>query len=236
MEYCGALMLIWIPNVLTADEARHVRDVVARGTFVDGQLTAGVMGRDIKKNLELQRSDNKPTEIDRIVMNRLLDNSTFQDFAMPKQVVPPIFSKYEVGMEYGTHVDSPMIGQTSLVRSDLSLTLFLSDPTSYDGGELSVQTGFGEQEIKLAAGDAVVYPSTSLHRVKPVTRGERIVALSWVQSFVQDEGIRDILYDLTYASRRLSESVPMDASPALPEIRDKLYRAYANLMRRYTDV
>jgi len=134
-----------------------------------------------------------------------MESEVFQDFAMPKNIAPPIFSKYDVGMEYGSHVDSPLVGQKSLIRSDLSFTVFLSSPDSDDGGELAVQAGFGERKIKLPAGHAVVYQSKSLHRVKPVSRGSRIVALGWLQSLVQDEGMRDILFDLTSASGRVSE-------------------------------
>lgn len=229
-------MLICIPNVLSSEEVQKILADLLQGHFADGSSTAGATGQGIKFNLEFQRPENKPTEIDRLVMTRLMENETFQDFAMPKHIAPPIFSKYDIGMEYGVHVDSPLMGQKSVIRSDLSLTLFLSDPASYEGGELTIQAGFGEQEIKLAAGDAVVYQSTSLHRVKPVTHGTRFVALSWLQSFIQDEGMREILYDLTVASRRFSEILPAGVNSDLTDVRDHINKAYANLMRRQADV
>ena len=229
-------MLICIPDVLSAAEISSVLDVIANGKFVDGSATAGANGIGIKYNLEFQRPENKLTEIDRLVVSRLMENETFQDFAMPKNIAPPIFSKYEVGMEYGSHVDAPLVGQNSVIRSDLSFTVFLSAPDSYDGGELTIQSGFGEQEIKLPAGHAVVYQSTSLHRVKPVSRGSRIVALGWLQSVVQDEGMREVLFDLTCASRRVSEIAPAGSNSDMVDVRDHLNKAYANLMRRQADI
>ncbi len=223
-------MLICIPGVLSRDQAAHILDVLAAGEFVDGRLSAGEMARDVKRNLEYQRPENKPTEIDQIVGAGLLGNRTFQDFALPNRIAPPIFSRYEPGMEYGTHVDTALMGRAAVIRSDLSLTLFLSDPASYDGGELTIETAHGDQQVKLPPGDAVVYASTTLHRVAPVTSGMRIVALSWVQSYVRDAGMRDILHDLSSATQALDRGGP----PA--EIKNRLFKAYANLMRREAEV
>jgi PKHD-type hydroxylase len=223
-------MLICIPQVLSRDQAARILDVLAGGDFVDGRLSAGEMARDVKHNLEYQRPENKPTEIDQMVGTGLMGSRTFHDFALPKQIAPPIFSRYEPGMEYGTHVDTALMGRTSVIRSDLSLTLFLSDPASYDGGELTVETTFGEQQVKLPPGPAVVYASTTLHRVAPVTRGARIVALSWVQSYVRDEGMREILFDLAIATQAL------DTGGSPGDIKNRLYKTYANLMRREAEV
>lgn len=225
-------MLITIPDVLTADEVRHARDFLSRGKFVDGRHTAAAMANEVKNNLEYQRPEQKMTEIDQLVMSRLMQNDIFQDFALPKLLAPPIFSQYREGMEYGTHVDTPLMGQNGLMRSDLSLTLFLCDPADYDGGELTVETPFGDQTTKLPAGHAVVYQSTSLHRVQPVTRGVRLVALSWVQSCVQDEGIREVLFDLSTASRELNEK---QGGEDMKAIKDRLFKAYANLVRRHAE-
>jgi PKHD-type hydroxylase len=224
-------MLICIPQMLKRDEVDHILNVLRDGQFVDGKLSAGHMARDVKNNLEYQRPDNEPAEIDGIVGRALLASNTFQDFALPKQIAPPIYSKYVPGMDYGTHVDAPLMGQQSMLRSDLSMTLFLSDPTSYDGGELTVGTTFGDQEVKLAPGDAVLYPSTTLHRVQPVTRGERIVVLSWIQSFIKDEGMREIMFDLATASRQLQQP-----GADLGELGNRFYKVYANLMRRQAEV
>ncbi len=223
-------MLICIPGVISRDQVAHILDVLAAGEFVDGRLSAGEMARDVKRNLEYQRPENKPTEIDQMVGAGLLGNRTFQDFALPKQIAPPIFSRYEPGMEYGTHVDTALMGRAAVIRSDVSLTLFLSDPASYDGGELTIETAHGDQQVKLPPGDAVVYASTTLHRVAPVTRGARIVALSWVQSYVRDQGMRDILHDLSSATQAL------DGGASTTDIKNRLFKAYANLMRREAEV
>ena len=220
-------MLICMPEVLSRDQTARILGVLATGEFVDGRLSAGEMARDVKRNLEYQRPENKPTEIDQIVGAGLLGNRAFQDFALPKHIAPPIFSRYEPGMEYGTHVDTALMGRTNVIRSDLSLTLFLSDPASYDGGEL---TASGEQQVKLPPGDVVVYASTTLHRVAPVTRGARVVALSWVQSYVRDEGMRDILHDLSSATQAL------DGGGSATDIKNRLFKAYANLMRCEAEV
>lgn len=229
-------MLICIPRVLNSDEVAKVFDGIESGEYADGALSAGEFARGVKRNLEFQRVGGKMTEMDRIFAEGLTRCEAFRDFAMPKQVAPPIFSRYDSGMEYGLHVDSPIMGQASPIRSDLSMTLFLNDPASYDGGELTIDTGFGEQTVKLPAGDAVVYPSTTLHRVAPVTRGARVVALTWIQSVVRDEGIRAVLYDIALTMRRLSGEAAVRDPKELEETRNILHRAYANLMRRSADV
>ena len=229
-------MLICIPNVLGRDDVSRILDVLATGEFVDGKLSAGDMARDVKHNLEYKRPEDKPTEIDQMVGRALLGNDLFQNFVLPKQIAPPIFSRYDIGMEYGLHVDTPLMGTKSPFRSDMSLTLFLSDPTSYDGGELTIHTSFGEQAVKLPAGDAVVYQSTTLHRVAPVTRGSRIVALTWIQSLVKDEGMREVLYDISLAIRGLREESWEAGTPDLMTVKNNLFKAFSNLMRRSADV
>ena len=228
-------MLICISQVLTRDEAAKVYAGVSSGEFVDGRLSAGDMARNVKRNQEFQRTGNQPTEMDHIVGGALMKNQEFQDFALPKQIAPPIFSRYEPGMEYGAHIDTPIMGRQNPIRADLSLTMFLNDPDTYDGGELTIDTGFGEQQVKLPAGDVVVYPSGSLHRVAPVTRGARYVALSWVQSVVRDGGIREILYDISIATKELGDQSEMTSEQRLA-MRNRLFKAYSNLMRREADI
>jgi PKHD-type hydroxylase len=228
--------MLVIPDVLKQEQVRHVLDVLARSPFVDGRATAGEMARDVKRNLQFKRPDNQPVEIEQIVGRALMLNRTFQDFAMPKHLAPPTFSKYEPGMEYGTHVDTPLMGHGATMRSDLSLTVFLSDPASYGGGELTVETGFGEQAVKLPPGWVVVYTSTALHRVSPVTRGARLVGLSWVQSFIKDEGMREILYDIAVATQALDKPGGAADAAHVLAIKNRLYKAYANLMRRQAEV
>ena len=225
-------MLICIPQLLGREQVAHILDELGKASFVDGRLSAGDMARDVKHNLEYRRPDDNPTEIDRIVGVALWGNRTFQDFALPKHISPPIFSRYEPGMAYGPHVDTPLMGRQSVIRADLALTLFLSDPASYGGGELTVAAEYGEQAIKLPAGDAVVYPATSLHHVTPVTDGARTVALGWVQSYVRDAGMREILHDISQATQALDAA----SDERLPAIKTRLFKAYANLMRRAADV
>ncbi len=232
----GLVMLICIPQLLNREEVQHILAVLERGEFVDGRLSAGELSREVKHNLEYKRPEDKTTEIDQIVGRGLLGNRMFQDFALPKHITPPIYSRYEPGMEYGLHVDTPLMGKTSVIRSDLSVTLFLSDPTTYDGGELAVDTTYGEQMVKLPPGDAVVYLSTSLHRVAAVTRGQRIAALSWVQSFVKDEGMREVLFDIAQATQALDHPPEESEAEHLHTIKNRLFKAYANLMRRHADV
>ena len=229
-------MLIIIPSVLSRDQVRQILEVLAAGEFVDGRLSAAHMAREVKNNLEYRQPPNQPSEIHQSVLQALSANDLFQDFALPKQIVPPRFSRYEVGMEYGLHVDAPVLGHKTPFRSDLSSTIFLSDPTTYDGGELVIETAFGEQAVKLPAGDAVIYQSTSLHRVSAVTRGIRVVALTWIQSLVKDEGIREVLYDIQTAVRNLGSGRETVAAPAAHQTINQLYKAYSNLMRRSADV
>ena len=222
------VMLICIPQMLKRDEVDYLLNSLRGGRFVDGSLSAGEMARDVKNNLEFERPGKDPVEIDGIVARAMMANGIFQDYALPKQIAPPIYSKYVPGMEYGEHVDAPIMAH---LRTDLSMTLFLSDPTTYDGGELTIGTAFGDQEVKLAPGDAVLYQSTTLHRVQPVTRGERIAVLSWIQSRIQDEGMREILFDLSSASRQLRKP-----NSDKEQIENRLFKVYANLMRRQADV
>lgn len=224
-------MLICIPQMLKRDEVSHILNVLQSGQFVDGKLSAGEMARDVKNNLEFQRPGQDPIDIDGIVVRAMMNNPIFQDFALPNQIAPTIYSKYAPGMEYGEHVDSPLMGQQPKLRSDLSMSLFLSDPTTYDGGELTVGSSVGDQEIKLGPGDAVLYQSTTLHRVQPVTRGERLVVLSWIQSHVRDEGMREILFDLATASRGLQQP-----GADLQKLSNQFYKVYANLLRRQAEV
>ena len=182
----------------TEDAARLVREL-GEHLFVDGKLTANGSAREVKHNLQLQRSAPESSPLHQTVIDAFTRCAEFQAFALPKRVLAPLFNRYEPGMQYGAHIDNAMMGGFSGLRTDLSVTLFLSPPDSYDGGELVVDLPSGEQEIKLDSGEAVVYPSTTVHRVAPVTRGVRLAAVTWVQSSVRDERLRAILYDLHHA-------------------------------------
>lgn len=192
-------------------------------SFVDGKATAQGIARDIKRNLQAERVDDSLAGLDDLVISELCANSIFQAFAFPKRLRPPIFSRYEPGMEYGAHVDGAIMNDNgSLLRADLSITLFLSAPESYDGGELVIELPYGEEEIKLAAGEAVVYSSNTVHRVAPVTRGVRIAAVTWVQTAVHDVRMRALLFDLY----RAIQQVEANEDPKL-----LLSKSYHNLLR-----
>jgi len=215
--------------VLEREELGQIVAGVAAGTFVAGKLTAKGRAQAVKHNLQIDRSGPEPTDLDRIVLSALRRNELFQSFAFPKRMVPPIFSRYEPGMEYGSHVDNALMGAgLDTVRSDLAMTIFLSDPASYDGGELILEMAVGQQEIKLEAGEAVVYSATTVHRVAAVTRGVRLAAVTWVQSAVPDERLRSILFDLSTACRQADADNNADRVLLLT-------KCYQNLLRYAID-
>jgi PKHD-type hydroxylase len=213
-----------IVSILSAGEVDCVRAVLSRAHFVDGAVSATGMAREVKHNLQADQSDPEVASIGGLVVEALRRSSTFQQFVIPKLIIPPTFSRYEAGMKYGSHVDSAMMGRERLVRTDMAITLFLSDPESYDGGELTVEIGLSEQSVKLAAGEAIVYEATEVHRVKPVTRGVRLAAITWIQSAVHDGRLRTILADLHCAIQ--------DTEPVLgQESKLLLKKSYHNLLR-----
>jgi PKHD-type hydroxylase len=219
-----------IIQVLEQDELRQIVMRLAGGKFVDGKLTAGGPAREVKNNLQVERSGPELTDIDQIILAALGRNQALQSFAFAKRILLPLFNRYENGMQYGAHVDAAVMGKgADQIRTDLSMTVFLSDPASYDGGELALQTPLGEEEIKLEAGEAVVYPSSTVHRVTPVTRGVRLAAVTWIQSSVPDERLRAILFDLGNAMRKADES-------GNQELRTLLHKSYNNLLRHALDV
>jgi PKHD-type hydroxylase len=218
-----------IVSVLEREELGLVVAWLAGETFVAGKLTAKGRARAVKHNLQIERTGPEPTDLDRTVLAALRRNELFQAFAFPKRMVSPIFSRYEPGMEYGSHVDAAITGTgLDTVRSDLAMTLFLSDPASYDGGELVLEMAVGQQEIKLDAGEAVVYPATLVHRVAAVTRGVRLAAVTWVQSAVPDARLRSILFDLGTACRQADADSDSDRVLLLT-------KCYQNLLRYAID-
>ena len=219
-----------IIQILEQDELRQVVTRLAGGKFVDGKLTAGGPAREVKNNLQVERLGPELTDIDQIILAALRRSQALQSFAFAKRILLPLFNRYENGMEYGAHVDAAVMGKgADQIRTDLSMTVFLSDPASYEGGELALQTPLGEEEIKLEAGEAVVYSSTTVHRVTPVTRGVRLAAVTWIQSSVPDERLRAILFDLGNAMRKADES-------GNQELRTLLHKSYNNLLRHALDV
>jgi PKHD-type hydroxylase len=213
-------------RILERDEVDRIGSDLAQRTFVDGKLTAQGSARAAKRNLQLDRTGPELTDIDRIVVTALEHNQDFHAFALPKRIMLPLFSRYEPGMEYGSHIDNAIMGgfDCERVRSDFAVTVFLSPPASYDGGELVIELPIGEEEIKLDAGEAIVYSAGALHHVSPVTRGVRMAAVLWVQSAVRDEQLRTILYDLSLAAKRAESAGDQDLTLLLA-------KSYHNLLR-----
>jgi PKHD-type hydroxylase len=217
-------------RILEPLETARVVTGLSRLTFADGKITALGRAREVKHNLQADRSE-ETSELDQLIMAALMRSTEFQNFAFPKRMVAPTYSRYEPGMEYGFHVDAAIMNQASgaAVRTDLAMTLFLSDPAGYDGGELILDLESGEQQIKLDAGEAIVYSATSLHRVARITRGVRLAAVTWIQSAVRDEQLRSILFGLKTASLRAD-------SGADRELATMIDRSYNNLLRYAIDL
>jgi PKHD-type hydroxylase len=225
-------MLLKIPSVLDQQELAVVRQMLAKARFVDGRLSAGMAARPVKRNQEVDRAAFTDLEpLNNLVMGKLVNHTLYRSSTLALRVAAPYYARYTPGMAYGNHVDDPVMGQDGqLYRSDASITVFLSEPADYDGGELVVQGTFGEQRIKFAAGDAVLYPSSSLHRVEPVTRGERLVAVTWLQSLVRDPARRELLHELNTVRERLL------AAKADSEDAQIINKTYVNLVRMWGEL
>lgn len=223
-------MLIEIPELLNAAQLDKLHELLSQATFVDGRLTAGMAASRVKNNEELAMEPQLLQRLYRVVMASVGHSEVFRSAVLPAKVADFIFARYQPGMRYGDHVDDPIMGQGPRFRTDVSMTIFLNPPESYDGGELVIRTPFGEQQVKLAAGHAVVYPSASVHRVAEVTRGERLVALTWIQSFVRDAARRELLYELDQSRQALLRSDPES------DVTKNVDRSYVNLLRMWADV
>jgi PKHD-type hydroxylase len=225
-------VLTTIPNVLDAQLVGQCRDALATAGWVDGRGSAGYLSRAVKHNSQLPDDDPTGRRLGDLLLAALEQNAVFMAAALPLKVVPPLFNRYTDGQSYGPHIDGairPVAGTRHRVRTDLSATLFLCDPDSYAGGELVIRDAFGERTVKLRAGDLVLYPGTSVHRVEPVTSGTRLAAFFWIQSMVRDSAQRTLLFELDGAIQRLATDVPGHA--ALIE----LAGVYHNLLRRWAD-
>lgn len=222
-------MLMCIPDVLDFAEVKKIRTAVGKTPFGDGRSTAGYRAKRVKNNLQMERTAPAAKEVVNLVLGGLRRNKDFQRAFLPKSIRPPLISRYEVGMSYGLHVDDALMGSGQRARSDIALTIFLSDPADYDGGELIMASPFGDQEVKLPAGAAVVYPSSTLHQVAPVTRGERLAAVTWAQSHVRDAAQRELLYEVYQTREKLAQIDPDGAET------DLAFKAYSNLLRMWAD-
>lgn len=219
-------MLMRIPGVLGADEVKRARAMLAAAQFVDGRGTASGAAAEVKRNLQLAVEHPARKDLDQLVLAALGRCAMFQEVALPRTVMPPTYNRYDVGMEYGLHVDAPFV-HGGRVRADLSFTLCLTALADYDGGELVMVDGNTETRLRLDAGELIVYPTTVLHRVAPVTRGSRWAAISWVQSHVQDPHQRKILFELNEVKAYFDKNAPND--PASLHLRNGLY----NLLRMW---
>lgn len=227
-------MLVCIPRVLDAESLEAVRSRLeaAGDAWVDGRVTAGHQGAPVKFNQQIDERSQVARECQAIVASALERNPVFISAGLPNVLYPPMFNRYSAGMTFGLHVDGgvrihPHNGRK--VRTDLSATLFLSPPDTYDGGELQMEDTHGMQSVKLAAGDMVIYPATSLHQVTPITRGVRVACFFWVQSLVRDAADRALLFDLDNAIQRLNQAGADESA------RRTLVGIYHNLLRKWSD-
>jgi PKHD-type hydroxylase len=227
-------MILTIKSVLSSDEVAHFRDVLANTQWVDGNITSGVQAAQAKYNLQVPEDAPEARALDETILLKLGSHAEFNAAALPLRVFPPLFNRYDAGMGFEAHVDNAIRYVPSArqrVRTDISSTLFLSSPDEYDGGELLIDDVYGERSVKLAAGDMVVYPADSLHRVAPITRGSRWAAFFWTQSMVRDDSDRALLYrmdqSITLARRELGDKHPAVLG---------LTSAFHNLLRKWADL
>jgi PKHD-type hydroxylase len=228
-------MLVHVPALLDSEQLAHFRKQLDAGNapWVDGRVTAGHQGVHVKQNQQIAEGSSTAIELGNIVLSALERHPLFISAALPHRVYPPMFNRYQGGMHFGSHVDGSvrlMPGTGDKIRTDLSATLFLAAPDSYDGGELLIEDTYGTQTVKLPAGDMILYPASSLHQVNPVTRGMRMACFFWVQSMIRDDGQRTLLFDLDNAIQRLT------ATNADEGARVRLTGCYHNLLRMWSDV
>lgn len=226
-------MLICIPGVLDKSEVRHCRKVMEQAGWVDGNVTAGPQSATVKKNTQLPENSAAARELGEIVLAGLARTPLFISAAVPLRIFPPLFNRYGPGDYFGTHVDGSIRaipGTATRIRTDLSITLFLAEPEEYEGGELSIEDKYGTHEVKLPAGDLVLYPSTSLHHVKPITQGWRICSFFWLQSMIRGGDQRELLFDLDQSIQELSAEKGIE-DPACV----RLTGIYHNLIRLWAE-
>lgn len=223
-------MIICIPDILDLTELRRIRELIDESNFVDGKTTAGFRASRVKNNEQLAKGDKPGTEARDLVLEGLKRNPRFKQSTIPRTIQRPLISRYLPGMAYGRHVDDALMGGERQHRTDLSVTVFLNAPDDYEGGALRVESGAVEQAVKLPAGAAVVYPSGALHRVAEVTKGERLAAVTWVQSCVRDPTQREILADLYGVCQHLAKT------SADGRETDLAFKTYSNLLRMWSEV
>src|ERR1044072_835424 len=226
-------MLLQIPEVLTGEQLLQCRNMLEESEWIDGRATAGHQSARAKDNTQLPEDSEAAKQIGALILSALERNALFMAAARPLKVFPPLFNRYQSGQAFGNHVDNAIRqinGTPHRVRTDLAATLFFSSPDEYEGGELAVEDTYGLHSVKLSAGHLILYPASSLHRVRPVTRGARLASFFWIQSMVRDDGERTLLFDLDLAIQRLSTDAPEHVSVL------ELTSLYHNLLRRWADV
>jgi PKHD-type hydroxylase len=221
--------MLFIENVLNQEELATIISHLEKAEFVDGKVTAGWYAKEVKNNQQVSAEESFLKQIRSIVLQALQRNSLFQAAVRPRKIRPILFSRYEPGMSYGMHTDNALMGKEEKTRSDVSLTLFLNTASSYTGGELVVDTDWGEKSVKLDAGSMVVYPSSQLHRVETVTSGVRLAAVTWVQSWVRSLEEREILFELETVRQSMYEKY------GRTQEFDILSKTHANLLRKWVE-
>ena len=226
-------MLLAVPELLTPSQVLQARQLLDSAAWIDGRVTAGHQSSRAKDNMQLPEDAPVARELGGVILDALGQNALFISAALPSRVFPPLFNRYAGGQSFGTHVDNAVrqvTGTPHRIRTDLSATLFFSHPEEYDGGELVVEDTFGTHSVKLPAGHMVVYPSTSLHHVTPVTRGARVSSFFWIQSMIRDDGQRTMLFDLDMAIQQLNGEIPDHPSTV------QFTGIYHNLMRQWAEL
>jgi PKHD-type hydroxylase len=226
-------MLLQVPDVLTLEQVAHARRLLDASNWVDGRVTAGQQSAKVKDNQQLPEGHPVAQELGDLILSALQSNSLFVSAALPLRVFPPLFNRYQGGHSFGNHVDNAirqLAGTPLRIRTDLSATLFLGQPDEYEGGELVVEDTYGLHSVKLPAGHMILYPSTSLHHVRPVTAGARVASFFWIQSMVRDDATRAMLFDLDASIQRLSADGADHPSIV------RLTALYHNLLRRWADM
>jgi PKHD-type hydroxylase len=231
-------MLIVIEKVLTSEQVLTARQMLANAEWVDGRVTAGYQAQEVKRNAQVKEGSAVANELGDMVLASLAKSSRFMAAALPLRVFPPMFNSYAGGQTFGTHVDTAIrqlatTGQR--VRTDLSATLFLTEPEDYGGGELVIEDSYGEKSVKLPAGDMVLYPATSLHRVEPVTRGNRVSSFFWIQSMVRQDAHRTLLFDLDESIQRLARS-EHSQNAEIKKSSVQMTGVYHNLLRQWAEM
>ena len=226
-------MLLAIPDVLTPEHVAQARRILETTEWVDGRVTAGHQSSRTKDNLQIPEGHPAAQELGEMILNALGQNALFISAVLPARVFPPLFNRYQGGQSFGTHVDNAVrqVSGTGLrIRTDLSATLFFARPDEYDGGELVIEDTYGTHSAKLPAGHMIVYPATSLHHVRPVTRGARVSSFFWIQSMIRDDGQRTLLFDLDMAIQRLNRDSPDHPSAV------QFTGVYHNLLRQWAEM